>query len=202
MASPIETPMQKLSRESLMTLEAYARARKDFRARVIAHKKPRTVHLGEHVTLIFEDRLTIQYQVQEMLRVEKIFEEEGIQDEIDAYNPLIPDGRNFKATMLIEYEDANERKSALALLKGVEDRTWVQVEGLQKVFAIADEDLDRENEEKTSSVHFLRFELTDEMADALKYGVTLSMGIDHPRYRAALEPVPAPVREALLKDLA
>ena len=202
MASPIEMPMQKLSRESLMSLEAYAKTRKDFRARVIAHKKPRTVHLGENVTLIFEDRLTIQYQVQEMLRVEKIFEEAGIQDEIDAYNPLIPDGRNFKATMLIEYEDANERKSALALLKGVEDRTWVQVEGLAKVFAIADEDLDRENEEKTSSVHFLRFELTDEMADALRYGMTLAMGIDHPHYQARLEPVPAPVREALLKDLA
>jgi hypothetical protein len=202
MASPIEMPMQKLSRESLMTLEAYAKARKEFRARVIAHKKPRTVHLGENVTLIFEDRLTIQYQVQEMLRVEKIFEEQGIQDEIDAYNPLIPDGRNFKATMLIEYEDANERKSALALLRGIEDRTWVQVEGLQKVYAIADEDLDRENEEKTSSVHFLRFELTDEMADSLKYGMTLGMGIDHPHYRAAIEPVPAPVRDALLKDLA
>ena len=202
MASPIEMPMQKLSRESLMSLEAYAKTRKDFRARVIAHKKPRTVHLGENVTLIFEDHLTIQYQVQEMLRVEKIFEEAGIQDEIDAYNPLIPDGRNFKATMLIEYEDANERKSALALLKGVEDRTWVQVEGLAKVFAIADEDLDRENEEKTSSVHFLRFELTDEMADALRYGMTLAMGIDHPHYQARLEPVPAPVREALLKDLA
>jgi hypothetical protein len=202
MAFPIEMPMQKLSRDSLMTLEAYAKARKDFRARVIAHKKPRTVHLGENVTLIFEDRLTIQYQVQEMLRVEKIFEEAGIQEEIDAYNPLIPDGRNFKATMMIEYEDANERKSALALLKGVEDRTWVQVEGLPKVFAIADEDLDRENEEKTSSVHFLRFELSDEMADALKYGMTIAMGIDHPHYQARLEPVPAAVREALLKDLA
>jgi hypothetical protein len=202
MAFPIEMPMQKLSRDSLMTLEAYAKARKDFRARVIAHKKPRTVHLGENVTLIFEDRLTIQYQVQEMLRVEKIFEEAGIQEEIDAYNPLIPDGRNFKATMMIEYEDANERKSALALLKGVEDRTWVQVEGLPKVFAIADEDLDRENEEKTSSVHFLRFELSDEMANALKYGMTIAMGIDHPHYQARLEPVPAAVREALLKDLA
>ena len=196
------TEMDKLSRESLMTLEAYAKARKDFRTRVIVHKKPRTVHLGEHVTLIFEDRLTIQYQVQEMLRVEKIFEEAGIQDELDAYNPLIPDGRNFKATMLIEYENENERKAALALLKAVEDRTWVQVEGLQRVYAIADEDLDRENEEKTSSVHFLRFELTREMADALKYGMALSMGVDHPHYQAKLEPVPAPVREALLKDLA
>jgi len=135
--------MQKLSRDSLMTLEAYAKARKDFRARVIAHKKPRTVHLGEHVTLIFEDQLTIQYQVQEMLRVERIFEEEGIQGELDAYNPLIPDGRNWKATMMIEYEDEKERKGALALLKGIEDRVWVQVEGLPKVHAIADEDLDR-----------------------------------------------------------
>jgi hypothetical protein len=194
--------MPKLSRESLMTLEAYAKARKDFRARVIAHKKPRTVHVGEHVTLIFEDRLTIQYQVQEMLRVEKIFEAAGIQDELDAYNPLIPDGRNFKATMLIEYEDENERKGALALLKGVEDRAWVQVEGLPRVYAIADEDLDRENEEKTSSVHFLRFELTREMAEALKYGMALSVGVDHPHYQAKLEPVAAPVREALLKDLA
>ena len=194
--------MAKLSRDSLMTLEAYAKARKDFRARVIAHKKARTVHLGEHVTLIFEDQLTIQYQVQEMLRVEKIFEEAGIQDELDAYNPLIPDGRNFKATMMIEYEDANERKGALARLKGVEDRAYVQVEGLQKVFAIADEDLERENEQKTSSVHFLRFELTDEMADALKYGMTLAVGIDHPHYAARLDPLRVEARDALLKDLA
>jgi len=200
MASPIE--MAKLTRDSLMTLEAYAKARKDFRARVIAHKKARTVHLGEHVTLIFEDQLTIQYQVQEMLRVEKIFEEAGIQDELDAYNPLIPDGRNFKATMMIEYEDANERKGALARLKGVEDRAYVQVEGLQKVFAIADEDLERENEQKTSSVHFLRFELTDEMADALKYGMTLAVGIDHPHYAARLDPLRVEARDALLKDLA
>jgi len=200
MACPTE--MAKLSRDSLMTLEAYAKARKDFRARVIAHKKARTVHLGEHVTLIFEDQLTIQYQVQEMLRVEKIFEEAGIQDELDAYNPLIPDGRNFKATMMIEYEDANERKGALARLKGVEDRAYVQVEGLQKVFAIADEDLERENEQKTSSVHFLRFELTDEMADALKYGMTLAVGIDHPHYAARLDPLRVEARDALLKDLA
>jgi len=199
MASRTEKP--KLARGSLMTLEAYARARKEFRAMVIAHKKPRTVHLGEHVTLIFEDQLTIQYQVQEMLRVEKIFEEAGIQEELDSYNPLIPDGRNFKATMMIEYEDENERKSALARLKGVEDRTWVQVEGLARVYAIADEDLDRENEEKTSSVHFLRFELTDEMADALKYGMTLGIGIDHPHYQAKLDSVPVETREALLKDL-
>jgi hypothetical protein len=196
------TDMAKLSRESLMTLEAYARARKEFRARVIAHKKPRTIHLGEHVTLIFEDRLTIQYQVQEMLRIEKIFEEEGIQAELDAYNPLIPDGRNWKATMMIEYEDEKERKAALSLLKGIEDRVWVQVEGLPKVFAVADEDLDRENDEKTSSVHFLRFELTPEMADGLKYGMSLAVGVDHPHYQGRLEPVPAPARESLLKDLA
>jgi hypothetical protein len=191
----------KLSRDSLMTLEAYARARKDFRARVIAHKKARTIHLAEHVTLVFEDRLTIQYQVQEMLRVEKIFEEAAIQDELDAYNPLIPDGRNFKATMMIEYEDANERKAALARLKGIEDRTYVQVEGLPRVYAIADEDLDRETEEKTSSVHFLRFELTDEMADALKYGMSLAVGIDHPHYQARIDSLPAPSRDALAGDL-
>src|SRR5688572_26170491 len=193
--------MQKLTRDSLMTLEAYAKARKDFRAQVLAHKKNRIVHLGEHVTLIFEDELTVRYQVQEMLRIEKIFEEQGIQDEIDAYNPLIPDGRNLKATMMVEYEDENERRAALARLKGVEDRTYIRVEGCPAVYAIADEDLDRENEEKTSSVHFLRFELTKEMADALKYGVALSMGVDHPHYNAALDPVPADTRAALLKDL-
>src|SRR5690349_11762919 len=162
--------MPKLSRDSLMTLEAYAKARKDFRALVIAHKKNRTLHLGDHVTLVFEDELTIRYQVQEMLRVEKIFEEAGIQDELDAYNPLIPDGRNFKATMLIEYEDVDERRAALGRLKGIEKRTWVEIKGFPKMNAIADEDLDRETDDKTSSVHFLRFELTDAMARALKSG--------------------------------
>ncbi len=200
MASPIE--MHKLSRDSLMTLEAYAKARKEFRARVIAHKKARTVHLGEHLTLIFEDELTIRYQVQEMLRIEKIFEEQGIQDEIDAYSPLIPDGRNFKATMLIEYEDEGERRTALAGLKGVEDRVWVRVEGCAAVYAIADEDLERENAEKTSSVHFLRFELTREMAESLKYGVTLAMGVDHANYTARLDPVGPEVRASLTNDLA
>jgi hypothetical protein len=195
------TPMEKISRDSLMTLEAYAKSRKEFRAKVLAHKKPRTVRLGENLTLIFEDDLTIRYQIQEMLRVEKIFEEEGIQDELDAYNPLIPDGRNFKATMLIEYEDVEERKRALAMMKGIEDRTWVRVEGSAPVYAIADEDLERENEEKTSSVHFLRFELTREMAEALKYGVSLAIGVDHPAYNAKLDPVPAETRAALVKDL-
>jgi len=193
--------MGKISRDSLMTLEAYAKARKDFRGRVLAHKKHRTLHIGDHVTLVFEDELTIRYQVQEMLRVERIFEEEGIQDELDAYNPLIPDGRNFKATMLIEYEDVDERRSALALLRGIEDRAWVRVEGCPKVFAVADEDLERENDEKTSSVHFLRFELTAEMVETLKYGVGLAVGIDHPHYTAAIDPLPPEARTALLADL-
>ena len=193
--------MPKISRDSLMTLEAYARARKDFRARVIAHKKDRTVALGEHVTLIFEDELTIRYQVQEMLRVEKIFEEQGIQEELDAYNPLVPDGRNLKATMMIEYEDVDERREALGKLKGIEDRAWVRVRGFEPAYAIADEDLDRETEEKTSSVHFLRFELTGEMVSALKYGVGLAVGIDHPHYTAKIDPVPPEVRAALLADL-
>ena len=200
MASPTEMP--KLSPASLMTLEAYARARKEFRAQVIAHKKNRTVHLGEHVTLIFEDELTIRYQVQEMLRVEKIFEEEGIQDELDAYNPLIPDGRNFKATMLIEYEDVDERKRALADLRGSEARVYVQVEGCARIYAIADEDLPRENDEKTAAVHFLRFELTVEMIAALKYGVGLAIGVDHPQYTAALPAVGEETRKALVADLA
>jgi hypothetical protein len=193
--------MQKISRDSLMTLEAYAKARKDFRARVLAHKKNRIVRLGEHVALIFEDELTIRYQVQEMLRVERIFEEAGIQEELDAYNPLIPDGRNFKATMMIEYEDVNERRAALARLKGIEDRVWVRVEGCAPVYAIADEDLERETDEKTSAVHFVRFELTREMAEALKYGVGLSVGVDHPHYNAKVDPLPTEVRSALLADL-
>jgi hypothetical protein len=193
--------MEKLTRNSLMTLEAYARSRKEFRAKVIAHKKPRTVHLGPHVTLIFEDELTIRYQVQEMLRVEKIFEESGIQDEIDAYNPLIPDGRNFKATMLLEYEDIEERKEALAKLKGVEDKTWIRVEGCARVYAIADEDLERENDVKTSAVHFLRFDLTPEMAESLKYGMALAIGVDHSHYTASLDPVPTETRSALVRDL-
>jgi hypothetical protein len=193
--------MQKISRESLMTLEAYARDRKDFRARVIAHKKHRSLALGEHVMLLFEDELTMRYQVQEMLHAERIFEEEAIQDEIDAYNPLIPDGRNFKATMQIDYEDVNERASALARLKGIEDRTWIRVEGCAPVYAVADEDLERETDEKTSAVHFLRFELTPEMIESLKYGVGLAAGIDHPHYAAAVDPVPPEVRAALVKDL-
>ncbi len=190
-----------IARDSLLSLEAYARQRKEFRAKVMAHKRDRTVHLGAHVTLIFEDELTLRYQIQEMLRIERTFEEQGIQDELDAYNPLLPDGRNLKATMMIEYADAEERKRALARLKGVEDRVWVQVEGCARVYAIADEDLERENAEKTSAVHFLRFELSDEMAGALKYGVGLALGVDHQNYQAELNAVAAGVRASLAQDL-
>jgi hypothetical protein len=192
--------MNKITRESLMTLEAYAKARPTFRAKAIAHKRLRTVHIGEHVTLLFEDELTCRYQIQEMLRIEKTFEEQGIQDELDAYNPLIPGGRDFRATMMIEYGDEAERRVALTKLKGIEAKTWVQVEGSQKVYAIADEDLSRENETKTSAVHFMRFPLTDEMAAALKYGVTLQMGVDHPAYQAKVDVSPE-TRNALVADL-
>ena len=194
--------MPHIVRDSLMSLEAYAKARKEFRAKVIAHKKARTVHLGEHVTLVFEDELTIRYQVQEMLRIEKLFEEEGIQGELDAYNPLVPDGANFKSTMLLEYEDIDLRRVALSKLKGIEDRVWVQAEGCAKVYAIADEDLERENDEKTSAVHFLRFELSPEMVAALKYGVALGIGVDHPNYQAAIPAVGDATRRALVADLA
>ena len=194
--------MPRITRDSLLTLEAYARERKEFRARVLAHKKHRCVQLGDHVTLLFEDELTIRYQIQEMLRIEKTFEEAGIQDELDVYNPLVPDGSNFKATMLIEYDDADLRKQALAGLKGIEDRFWVAVEGRGRVYAIADEDLERENEEKTSSVHFLRFELSAEMVSALKSGAALGMGIDHPNYAASMPAVDPEIRAALVADLA
>ncbi len=189
-----------IKRESLLPLEAYARERSAFRARVIEHKKNRTVRLGENVTLLFEDELTLRYQVQEMLRVERIFEEEGIQQELESYNPLVPDGGNWKATMLIEYPDADERRRMLAQLKGVERNVWVQAEGFARVPAIADEDLERENEEKTSSVHFLRFELTEPMRAKLKQGGRLAIGVDHPAYRAVQDPVSADVRAALAQD--
>jgi hypothetical protein len=193
--------MTRIARDSLLTLEDYARQRKEFRAKVIAHKKLRTIALGPHVTLQFEDELTIRYQIQEMLRIERIFEDEGIRDELDAYNPLIPDGTNLKATMMIEYPDPAERQRMLARLKGVEDRVWLQVEGCERVYAIADEDLERENERKTSSVHFLRFELSDEMRKALKYGIALAMGVDHPEYRATLDSVPSEIRASMAGDL-
>lgn len=193
--------MPQITRSSLMTLEAYAKVRPDFRANVMAHKKNRKVHLGEHLTLQFEDEMTMRYQVQEMLRAERIFEESGIQDELDAYNPLIPDGSNWKATMLIEYPDVQQRQRALGQLIGIEDRVWVQAGDTPRVFAIADEDLDRENDTKTSSVHFLRFELSDAAKRAMRDGARLAIGVDHPRYNVALDPVPAEIRTSLLKDL-
>ena len=192
--------MPQIARESLLSLEAYARARTEFRARVIEHKKHRSVHLGAHLTLLFEDELTIRYQVQEMLRIERIFEDDGIQGELDAYNPLIPDGGNWKATMMLEYPDPEERRRCLADLKGIEDRVWVQVEGCDRVHAIADEDLERENEEKTSSVHFLRFELNGAMRQALRSGAGLTVGVDHPNYRTSVE-VAAQTRASLAGDL-
>lgn len=190
-----------ITRDSLMTLEAYAKARPVLRAEVIQHKKLRSVQLGNHLTLLFEDDMTVRYQVQEMLRIEKIFDEEGIQSELDAYNPLVPDGSNLKATVLIEYANEAERKVALAKLIGVEDQLFIQVEGQTRVYAIADEDLDRENEEKTSAVHFVRFDLTQAMKDALKAGAQLMIGCDHPNYPAHLEELPIETLASLVKDL-
>ena len=190
-----------IERDSLLSLEAYAKQRPQFRAKVMEHKKRRTVHLGAHLTLQFEDELTIRYQVQEMLRIERIFEEDGIQHELDAYNPLVPDGANWKATMLIEYPDADERRRMLAALKGLEREVWVRVEGHPRVRAIADEDLERENEEKTSSVHFLRFELDTPMRQALRRGAAVKVGVEHPHYRAAVDLTPEQ-RGALVSDLA
>lgn len=190
-----------VNRDSLMTLEAYSRARKEFRTKVMAHKKNRKVYLGSHVTLLFEDEFTIRYQIQEMLHAEKIFEEEGIQDELEAYNPLIPDGSNWKATMLIEYPDVEQRRQMLGKLKGVEKRVWVQAAVCSRVYAIADEDMEREDEEKTSAVHFLRFELSPEMIRSLKQGAALVMGIDHPAYEISGETVVDAVRLSLVNDL-
>ncbi len=192
--------MPQITRESLMSLEAYSKARPDFRARVMAHKKNRIVHLGENLTLVFEDELTIRYQIQEMLRIEKTFEEAGIMDELEAYGPLVPDGTNWKATMMIEYPDEAERRAMLTKLKGVENRVWVQVMDFTRVYAIADEDLERENEEKTSSVHFLRFELTPEMIASASSGAAISMGVEHEAYMA--ETILAQnVRDSLAADL-
>jgi Protein of unknown function (DUF3501) len=193
--------MPSITPGSLMTLETYAKVRQEFRARVMAHKKNRKVHLGENVTLIFEDELTVRYQIQEMLRAEKIFDEDGILAELDAYGPLVPDGANWKATMMIEYPDPVERAASLAKLIGIEDKVWVRVNGFDSVYAIADEDMERENGEKTSAVHFLRFELAGEMTKALHQDASLSMGIDHHAYKITAEPVPTAVRKSLIKDL-
>ena len=193
--------MTRIDSASLMTLEAYAKARPKFRAEVLAHKKNRTIALGANVTLIFEDELTIRYQIQEMLRIEKTFEEAGIQDELEAYNPLLPDGTNWKATMLIEFPEAEERKRQLALMRGIEHHVWVQTDGGARVTAIADEDMERSNDEKTSAVHFLRFELPPEMRAVLKSGAKLAIGIEHPAYQAQTS-VNEATRVALVKDFA
>ncbi len=194
--------MSKLERSDLMSLEEYAKQRTVFRDKVLAHKKNRHISLGDHATLYFEDRLTMQYQVQEMLRVERIFEEEGIMEELNAYNPLIPDGTNLKATFMIEYTDEDERREALSKMIGIEDKVWVQVEGFDKVYAIADEDLERDTEEKTSSVHFLRFEFNDEMVQAAKQGANIAMGIEHPAYTQSQNPISAESCSSLVADFA
>ena len=192
--------MAKLARADLYSLEEYAEKRVEFRAKTMHYKKHRQVHLGEHATLYFENQLTMQYQIQEMLRIEKIFEKDAIQEELDTYNPLIPDGKNLKATFMVEYEDEAERKDALAKLIGIEDKVWVQVQGYDKAYAIADEDLERENEQKTSSVHFMRFELTDAMVSAAKAGKDISIGVEHENYTFAAEPVAAAIRDSLTAD--
>jgi hypothetical protein len=192
--------MQKLTTTDLLKLEDYAERRDAWRKEVIARKKLRTVHLGAHLTLLFEDRLLVQYQVQEMLRIERIFEKRAIQDELDAYNPLIPDGTNWKATCLIEYEDAEERRRALERLKGVEHALWIEVAGSGRTFAIADEDLERSNDAKTSAVHFLRFELSSRQRAGVKDGGAVTVGVDHDAYRHELE-LPAETRASLVGDL-
>lgn len=190
-----------LTRDDLYSLEKYAQVRQDFRAKVIEHKKDRRLALGEHAALYFEDKLTMQYQIQEMLRIERIFEPEEIQEELDVYNPLIPDGSNWKATFMLEYPDLEERRQALARLVGIENRVWMQVEGFDKVHPIANEDLDRSTPEKTASVHFMRFELTPAMVAAVKGGAAIRAGIDHPAYHLEVL-VPPNVRDSLAADLA
>ena len=191
----------KLSRDDLYSLEQYAEARPAFREKVLAHKKNRRLDLGTNAALYFEDRLTMQYQVQEMLRIEKIFEADGIREELDAYNPLIPDGSNWKATFMVEFPEVEERKAMLAKLVGIEDRVYVQVADFDRVHPIADEDLERDSEEKTSAVHFLRFELPPEQVRALKGGASLIAGIDHENYRVEVSPVPDNIRASLVADL-
>jgi Protein of unknown function (DUF3501) len=192
--------MNKLAVSDLFSLERYARERPAFRTRVLEHKRHRQLAVGPNVTWLFEDRLTIQYQVQEMLRTERIYEPEGIEEELESYNPLIPDGQNWKVTLLIEFPDEQERRRELTQMRGIEDRCWVQVAGQPRVAAIADEDLERENDSKTSAVHFLRFELTEAMIAALRAGAALSVGIDHEHYRHTLELLAAPTRNSLLAD--
>jgi hypothetical protein len=192
----------KLSRDDLWGLEEYSNMRNDFRAQVMEHKKSRQVAIGPNATLYFEDRMVMQYQVQEMLRIERIFEKEAIQEELDAYNPMIPDGNNWKATFMLEFPDVDERKQILAKLLGIEKKVWVCVGKFDKVYPIANEDLERETEEKTSSVHFLRFELAPEMVAAAKSGENISMGIDHEHYSHSVNSLPENIRNSLVNDLA
>ena len=194
--------MQKLTREDLFSLEEYSAKRAEYRQQMMAHKKNRVLRLGEHATLHFEDRLLMQYQIQEMLRAEKIFDAEGIQEEIDAYNPLIPDGSNWKATFMLEYDDEDIRRQRLSELKGIEHTVWVAVDGYDKVSPICNEDLERETEDKTSSVHFMRFELTPDMVTAMKNGATVSAGIEHERYAVTIDAVSEGMRNSLAGDLA
>src|SRR5271170_5942402 len=194
--------MQKLTRADLMSLEQYAEDRARLRGEVIAHKQLRNLTVGPNTTWCFEDRTTIRYQILEMLRAERIFESDAIQGEIDAYNPLIPDGSNWKVTLLLEFPDPLERRAALEKLIGVEDRCWIRVSEMERVFAVADEDMERENDEKTSAVHFLRLELSPSMVEAMKSGASLSIGVDHDNYRHLLSPLPTAVRDSLSRDLA
>lgn len=195
------TPTGKLARQDLMSLEKYAEVRNEFRQRVIAHKQQRQVQVGPHARLYFEDKLTIQYQVQEMLRIERIFEAAGIDEELHAYNPLIPDGTNLKATFMLEYDDPNARKAALAELIGIEDKVWLRVGEAKPVYGIADEDLERANESKTSAVHFVRFDLSADAITKAKQGATIVIGIDHPHYRHETA-LSKDARAALVRDLA
>jgi hypothetical protein len=194
--------MAKLTRDDLFSLEEYAEVRPKFRAEVMDHKKTRQVPIGPNATLYFEDAVTMKYQVQEMLRIERIFERAAIEEELDAYNPLIPDGSNWKATFMVEFPDIEERRERLGRLTGIEDRVWVQVAGFDRVYAVADEDLERADEDKTSAVHFLRFELAPGMAQAVKEGAAIGMGIDHDGYREEIEAVPPAIRDSLARDLA
>lgn len=193
--------MSKLTRENLYSLEQYSEMRPEFRQQVMQHKKSRRIHLGENATLYFESELTMRYQVQEMLRIEKTFDKEGIQEELDVYNPLIPDGKNWKATFMIEFSDEDDRKNALSKMIGIEEKVYVQLEGFDPVWAIADEDLERDTEEKTSSVHFMRFELSDEMISALRSGKALVMGIEHPAYTIKKDIDDEGIRSSLMDDL-
>jgi hypothetical protein len=193
--------MQKLTRDDLYSLEHYSEIRDEFRNQVLSHKRNRRVELGTNAALYFEDRLTMQYQVQEMLRIERIFEAAGINDELEAYNPLIPDGSNWKATFMVEFPEVEERRAMLAQLIGIENKVYVQVEGFDRVYAIADEDLERSDEKKTSAVHFMRFELTSGQVDALKSGAAMAAGIDHENYQVEISPLPENVRQSLIGDL-